>query len=219
MDLIDASNAPTPVTHDPITGNPIVGNTTQDVDMNTSEDTSGSTAEPMSDLSTHITMTTPTVYPFENLNRVQQSGIIRLSSEITNAWDVVSPATPFPYRYHPDPDVRNWGHALMTGLSRLAQMSSKGLQRQAVQHVLDHLQERNEGKFDRSLISLSLLLRSFTNKYHRPLSSRRRPCSPPRGHPVRHPPDGYWDHGQLSSAASRSSWRSRRSSSSSWSWS
>jgi hypothetical protein len=158
MDLIDASNHPAPVTVDPLTGNPIVGNSGQnaannrimtdpDVDMDTSEDTSGSTAEPASDSSTYITDTTRTVYPFNAFSQEQNSLVLRLHSEITHDWDVASPASAFPYEYHPDPDVRNWGHALLTSLSHLAHFtkSLKSRQTQAVQHVLDHLHERNHG--------------------------------------------------------------------------
>jgi hypothetical protein len=151
MDLIDTSNAPTIPTVDPITGNPIVANTPQDqdVDINTSEDTSGSTAEPLSDSSTYITDTTRTVYPFESLSRDQKSLVVRLQSEIAHAWDIISPAAVIPYEFHPDPDTHNWGSAVLMSLSTLAQMTKakKSLQAQAIQHVLDHIQERNDGKF------------------------------------------------------------------------
>jgi hypothetical protein len=191
MDLIGASNTPEPVTVNPLTGNAIAGFTTSDIDMDTSEDTSGSTAEPMSDSSTYTTDKTRTVYPFESLKPGQQDSVIRLHSEIAHAWDIASPASPFPYEYQPDPDVLNWGHAILIALSRLAQMTRlpKSLQGQAVQHVIDHIRERNDGEFIYSITLPSLTLRCSTNRKIRILSTRGRPCSPRGGHPVRNPHD------------------------------
>jgi hypothetical protein len=147
MDLIDASNAPEVPTVDPITGNPIVSNTAEDATMDNAmadQDVDMDTAESAGD----IVDTTRTVYLFESMACDQKSGIIRNLSDIAHAWDIASPAAAFPYAYHPDPDTHNWGHALLTSLSRLAQMTqvTKSLQAQAIQHVVDHVQERNEGK-------------------------------------------------------------------------
>ena len=160
MDLIDASNAPEVLTVDLITGNPIVSNSTEDVSMDDTmidPDVDMDTAEPADDSGTNIVDRTRTVYPFEAPNRDQKSREIRLLSDITHAWDVASPASAFPYRYHPDPDTHSWGHALLTSISRLAQMTqaTKSLQAQAIQHVVGHVEERNYGKFKTSSASLS----------------------------------------------------------------
>ena len=91
--------------------------------------------------------TTPTVYEFTILSVDDQTRIVRLINDIGQAWHIVSPASPFPYQYHPDPDTQNWGIALLSAICRLAkttqgQISSRD---QAVQHVCRSIEERNMG--------------------------------------------------------------------------
>jgi hypothetical protein len=156
MDLIDASNIPTPITVDPLTSNTIVSNPAPEVSSNAPMIDPDVDMDAASAPATSLTVQSCTVFPFEALNYDQKGRIIRLLSDIAHAWDISSPASAFPYRYHPDPDTHNWGHALLTSMSRLAQLTQAGksLQAQAVQHAIDHLQDRNDGMFERLSLAL-----------------------------------------------------------------
>ncbi|CAO2647487.1 Nn.00g084090.m01.CDS01 [Neocucurbitaria sp. VM-36] len=103
--------------------------------------------DPMSTSNSTIPVvdTTPTVYDFSALSADKKGRIISLINGIGPAWQSVSAASSIPYKYHPDPDTRNWGIALLTALHRLAQMTRDELsfKEEAVTFVCDSIEERN----------------------------------------------------------------------------
>jgi hypothetical protein len=145
MDLIDASNVPVPVTMDPITGNTIsankVGNVTEDVQMRDGEATNNDAND---DADNFIIDNSPTSQEFSALPSDTKAKIVRLVKTIGPFWNELSPATPFPPQYLPDPDVHNWGLALLTALHRLAGLTRTDHKSDAIYYILRSMKERND---------------------------------------------------------------------------
>ena len=99
------------------------------------------------DNTTLMVDTTPTVYDYTTMSTDDRARIVRLISDIGQAWNIVSPASPFPSEYHPDPDTHNWGVVLLSGLCRLAIMTQaqSSFRDQAVHYVCCSIEERNSG--------------------------------------------------------------------------
>ncbi|KAI4635513.1 uncharacterized protein J4E87_000465 [Alternaria ethzedia] len=145
MDLIDASNAPVPITVDPITGNTIsandTGNTMEDTQMADPEDHTNAANDEAED---YFIDNSPTFHDFATLPPDTKATITRLLASAGAAWEFRSMATPFPVQYLPDPDCHNWGLALISALSRLADMTRTGFKLEAIAFVIKHMKERNE---------------------------------------------------------------------------
>jgi hypothetical protein len=140
MDLIDASNEPTPITKDPLTGNTIHPAPTQAI-----EDTPMDDGEiPNNNLPTTILDNRPTSYDFDTSPTEIKNKIVLLRTSISAAWGLLSPASAFPMQYLPDPDTHNWGLSLLTVLNQLAQMTQGKWKNDAIWHIIRHIKERNE---------------------------------------------------------------------------
>ena len=154
MDLIDASNAPVPITVDPITVDPITGNTIsanetenamEDAQMADPEDhTNAADDEAEDEAEDYFIDNSPTFHDFTTLPPDTKATITRLLASAGAAWEFRSMATPFPVQYLPDPDCHNWGLALISALSRLADMTRPGFKLEAIAFVIKHMKERNE---------------------------------------------------------------------------
>jgi hypothetical protein len=145
MDLIDASNVPTSATVDPITGNTISTNEDANVTVG-AQMIDGETLNNGVDGNTedYIIDNAPTFQDFNTLPPEAKAKIPRLLSSISLFWDIVSPATPFPIQYLPDPECHNWGLSFITSLNRLAELTRSGNKRDAVYYATRHMKERNE---------------------------------------------------------------------------
>ena len=148
MDLIDASNVSPSATIDPVTGNTVAANATNGGNMDTvmnEGEPAASTNNTGDDVAAEpFTDNTPTVYDFDTLPSDTKARISRLLSEIGHVWSVASPATPFPPQYLPDPDTHNWGHALLSAINRLAQLTRGAYKTAAVYQVIKSMKERND---------------------------------------------------------------------------
>jgi hypothetical protein len=144
MDLIDASNAPVPVTVDPITGNTLAANG----GVNVTEDTQMADREAYDnaadDEEDYITDNASTSHDFKELPPDTKAKITRLLSSAGAFWDVASLATPFPAQYLPDPDCHRWGFALISRLNNLADLTRSGHKGEAVECIVKHMKERND---------------------------------------------------------------------------
>ncbi|KAI4650908.1 hypothetical protein J4E93_003265 [Alternaria ventricosa] len=145
MDLIDASNAPVPITVDPITGNTISANgaenTMEDTQMADPEDHTNAADDEAEDYDID---NSPTFIDFTTLPADTKATITRLLASAGANWLVRSMATPFPLQYLPDPDCHNWGLALISALNRLADMTRSGHRDEAIAFIIKHMKERNE---------------------------------------------------------------------------
>lgn len=89
----------------------------------------------------------PTVYDFFTLSEHDKQRVVSLANHVALDWQIVSPASELPYKYHPDPDPHNWGVDVLAALHRLAKMTQAKLsdKEQAVQLVCDSIETRNRG--------------------------------------------------------------------------
>jgi hypothetical protein len=145
MDLIDASNVPTSATVDPITGNTIStnedANVTAGAQMIDGEALNNGVDGNTED---YIIDNAPTFQYFNTLPPETKAKIPRLLLSISLVWDVISPATPFPTQYLPDPDCHNWGLSFIASLNRLAELTRSGNKLDAIYYATRHMKERNE---------------------------------------------------------------------------
>jgi len=85
----------------------------------------------------------PALVDFKALRAEEQAQIHRISHDIGLAWSVCSPASPFPYKFLPDPDPNTWGYALLAAIGRLAKLTSKA--EEAARLVCHSIERENEG--------------------------------------------------------------------------
>ncbi|KAF1850075.1 uncharacterized protein K460DRAFT_10290 [Cucurbitaria berberidis CBS 394.84] len=125
--------------------------------------------------------TAPTIYDYTDLSADQKARINRLILDIGQAWHIVSPASPFPYQYHPDPNTLNWGIELLATLCCLAKMTGDqlSLKNQAVHYVCHSIEERNldldviQGDYVIRLEDMDYAIRKMRNRIN-----SYRPCRP-----------------------------------------
>ncbi|KAI4941358.1 hypothetical protein J4E91_010803 [Alternaria rosae] len=145
MDLIDASNAPVPVTVDQVTGNTVSANGTEnimeDTQMANREDRTNAADDEAEDYYIDNSLT---FHDFTTLPSDTKATITRLLASAGAYWEFRSMATPFPVQYLPDPDCHNWGLALISALNRLAGMTRTGSRFEAIAFVVKHMKERND---------------------------------------------------------------------------
>ncbi|KAF2825506.1 hypothetical protein CC86DRAFT_383377 [Ophiobolus disseminans] len=84
----------------------------------------------------------PAITKFVSLSPEEQSTIYRTCHEISLAWSISSPASAFPYKYHPDPDPNNWGIGLLGAILRLAKVAKMDV---AVSYVCHSIERENDG--------------------------------------------------------------------------
>ena len=90
----------------------------------------------------------PSLIAFASLPPEDQIKVNRITQGIAIAWGIASPATPFPAKYHPDPDPNNWGIPLLATILRLARMTGPGEKmRLAVEAVCSSVERENEGMY------------------------------------------------------------------------
>lgn len=81
-----------------------------------------------------------------NVSASDQTTAQRIAYEIAEAWDISSPASVFPARYHPDPDASNWGVGLLSAIRCLAKMT-RGDKEGAVELVVESVEEQSKGTY------------------------------------------------------------------------
>ncbi|KAG9193753.1 hypothetical protein G6011_03788 [Alternaria panax] len=144
MDLFDASNAPTPVTVDPVTGNTVSANGNDNMAEKIQMGDTEGYADEASNEENYITdNNNPTCHDFSAPPPDAKAKIVRLLRPISPFWGDLSPATPFPIQYQEDTDVHNGGFPLITALQRLADLTRSGHKHDAIYWTLRLMKERN----------------------------------------------------------------------------
>jgi hypothetical protein len=65
----------------------------------------------------------PAARDFASLTLSERLHVHHLTTEIVHIWAILSVASPFPARYHPDPDPNYWGIPLLRAILRMAHMT------------------------------------------------------------------------------------------------
>ncbi|KAF2250210.1 hypothetical protein BU26DRAFT_594037 [Trematosphaeria pertusa] len=63
---------------------------------------------------------TNTMTHFADLDPRSQARVLRTCAQIAATWGILSPSSPFPIEYHPDPDTCEWGLELLDAIANLA---------------------------------------------------------------------------------------------------